>query len=168
MEKHDTKSDILNQKDATFAAHLLEFAKDIESKLNEDERMQLDKTAGDQGFVEDAVHFALQHMDRFQGELVDFVKSVKITTGIELFDSIHGGGLFVDNEGNLVIIREEELGFDFATQALKPYKRTYEIMTGPKKGITAISSESPLWTNTVLPQIQQVGLLDEDSSEDVA
>lgn len=107
METAESQSTPLEGNNAIFYRYLLDFARTLEQQVSDDERMELDHSAGEQNFVKDCLDFALRDPERFRAPLVELVKTLKVATGLELFDTVRKHGLYVDAEDNLVVKVEE-------------------------------------------------------------
>ncbi|MBI4592035.1 hypothetical protein HY733_01145 [Candidatus Uhrbacteria bacterium] len=138
-------------------AHTRDFARRLVETLSEEEKMEIDRTAGERGFVEDALTFSLKNPERYKNELVDLVRNLALVSGgKQLGDPIRGGGLGVDQQGNLVIIRSQEFGLDFENEAKVAHgESTYEVLTGPDTGKQYTTRTHPLWSSSVERVIEE-------------
>ena len=121
-------------KHQVWKAHMKDFASHVFDCATEEERMEIDRTAGEESFVDDAVAFALRQPERFKSELVELVQNLRMATGRRLFDSVRSGGLAVDRLGNLVVMRDQEIEIDFGAGKNELGDSNYEVLTGPDAG----------------------------------
>ncbi|MBI4256477.1 hypothetical protein HY626_00275 [Candidatus Uhrbacteria bacterium] len=132
-----------------WSAHIYDFAQHIFDGLGEDERMEIDRTAGKEAFMEDALSFALKDPKRFKHALIELVRSLALVSGGKnLFDKVHNGGLALDRQGNLVAIKGTELEIDFSEgeASAEMGDQTYEVLTGADAGKTYSTRTHPLWS----------------------
>lgn len=128
-------------------AYTTHFARQLYEKLSEEEKMEVDRTAGDDTFIEDAITFALTRPERFKSELVELVKNLATVSGGQgLVDTVHNGGLAVDLLGNLVVIRSQEMELEMNEDKSELGDSTYEVLTGPDVGKEYSTRSHPLWS----------------------
>lgn len=128
-------------------AYLRDFADHVFVHADEDENMSLDRTGGEQGFLEDALMVACGNPQKFKSELVDVIRSLSVAGASVLYDPIHHGGLYVDRFGEVMVSLEHEIDIDFSrssedTLAAKPIKML--MLTGPQAGREKLANDIDL------------------------
>lgn len=118
-------------------AVVLAFAERVFSEATEDERMGLDRTAGESGFCEDALRFAVQHAERFKAALVELIEHLAVISKNVLFDPVHLGGLYLDRFQEVVVTQGERAEIDFGAEekgAMHMVPDKVLMLTGPQRG----------------------------------
>lgn len=141
------------RRDQAWGAYMGDFADIVDAQvIDENERMELDTSGGREGFVEDAVQFGLRHLDRFTEPLRELIQGSYLATGKMLFDAERGGGLFLDAQGAIVLLKEQEMSVDFSASKERHHDVTaaYGVLTGPDAGKTFSSTDRPLWTPSMM------------------
>ncbi|MDP3970136.1 MAG: hypothetical protein Q8P90_00380 [bacterium] len=136
-KKKDPKQDV-------WQAYMNDFVSSIEAELTPDE---LEEVAQAESRIEAVFDLAVTNTERFKDKLADIIKHIYILSNTIIFSYALNNGIFIDKNGEIVVIKSQTFGTDF-TEKTKTRKRnfTYEVLTGPNKGKILDSDEYPLWS----------------------